>query len=68
MATTQTYDISPGAIATAGTPGGPPFALSKAEWLTIQTYVVDALALPINDDEFRKSLAGAPPTCRTSSS
>jgi hypothetical protein len=61
MATTQTYDISPGAIAAAGTPGGPPFALSKAEWLTIQTYVIDALALPINDDEFGKSLGpGAP--------
>lgn len=61
MTTTQTYDIGPAAIATPGETGGPPFSLAKGEWLTIQTYVNDALALPITMDEFRNSLGpGAP--------
>ncbi|MGO9319825.1 MAG: alpha-xenorhabdolysin family binary toxin subunit A [Solirubrobacteraceae bacterium] len=62
MATTTTsYDIGPGAIAQAGTAGGPAFMLSVAEWVTIQTYVTDALALPVNEEEFRNSLGpGAP--------
>lgn len=54
-------NIGPGAIAEAGTEGGPGFILSKTEWIAIQTYVTDALALPITDAEFRKSLGeGAP--------
>ena len=53
--------ISPGAIAQAGTDGGPGFALSKTEWISIQTYVTDGLALPTDDTHFRNSLgAGAP--------
>lgn len=53
--------IGPGALAEPGTEGGPNFSLSKTEWVAIQTYVTDALALPITDDEFRKSLgSGAP--------
>lgn len=61
MSTTQTYSIAPGAIATAGTNGGPNFILSKTEWLAIQTYVNDALSLPTTIDQFRNSLgSGAP--------
>ena len=59
MATATKYDISPGVIAEAGAAGGLPFVLSKTEWVTIQTYVINALALPINNDEFRKSLGSA---------
>jgi hypothetical protein len=61
MSTTQTYSIAPGAIATAGTTGGPNFILSKTEWIAIQTYVNDALSLPTTLDQFRNSLgSGAP--------
>ena len=53
--------IGPGAIAEAGTSGGPKFALSKPEWIAIQTYVTDVLALPTNDAELRNYLgSGAP--------
>jgi hypothetical protein len=59
---TETYSIAPGAIADPSMSDGPPFALSTSQWLAIQTYVVDALALPIDEAEFRNSLgAGAPP-------
>lgn len=61
MATTPTYNIGPAAIATPSETGGPPFTLSKAEWLTIQTYVNNALALPTTMDQFKNSLGpGAP--------
>lgn len=54
-------NIGPSSIAQAGTEGGPGFVLSKTEWISIQTYVTDALSLPINDTELRNSLgAGAP--------
>jgi hypothetical protein len=57
----EALSISPGAIAEPGTEGGPAFALSKPEWIAIQTYVTDGLAMPTTDDEFRKSLgSGAP--------
>jgi Bacillus haemolytic enterotoxin (HBL) len=57
----KVLSIGPGAIAEPGTKGGPNFSLSKTEWVAIQTYVTDALALPITNDEFRKSLgSGAP--------
>ncbi len=57
----KTYSIGPGAIATAGTPGGPGFSMSKPEWIAIQTYVNDALSLPITIDQFKASLGqGAP--------
>jgi hemolytic enterotoxin HBL len=58
---TQSYAIGPGAVAESGTDGGPAFTLCRSEWVTIQTYCADALALPYTEDGFRKSLgAGAP--------
>jgi hypothetical protein len=61
MAVSETYNIGPAAIGEPGVSGGPPFALSKTEWVTIQTYVDDALVLPTTEAEFRKSLGeGAP--------
>ncbi len=57
----KSHNIGPSALADPGTKGGPGFILSKTEWIEIQTYVTDALALPTNDSEFKKSLgAGAP--------
>ncbi|HEU5003916.1 MAG TPA: alpha-xenorhabdolysin family binary toxin subunit A [Actinomycetota bacterium] len=58
---TSQLSIAPGAIAVPGTEGGPGFALSKPEWIAVQTFVTNGLALPTNDTEFRNSLgAGAP--------
>lgn len=58
---TQTPNIGPGAIAQSSVAGGPGFALSATEWLAIQTYVVDALALPTTMDSFKQTLGpGAP--------
>jgi Bacillus haemolytic enterotoxin (HBL) len=58
---TATLNIGPGAIATPSTPGAPGFALSATEWLAIQTYVIDALALPTTMDAFKAGLgSGAP--------
>lgn len=58
---TQVSNIGPGDIAKASVSGGPNFALSTTEWLAIQTYVNDALALPITIDDLKKSLGtGAP--------
>lgn len=55
------YNIGPAAIVGPGTPGGPGFTMSRAEWIAIQTYVTDALALPTTDTAFRNSLGpGAP--------
>lgn len=57
----QLLNIGPSQIATPGTTGGPGFILSKGEWIAVQAYVTNALALPINGDEFKKSLGpGAP--------
>jgi hypothetical protein len=57
----QLYNIGPDAIADPGVAGGPGFTLSRPEWIAIQAYSTDALALPTTADAFRKSLgAGAP--------
>ncbi len=57
----QLYSIGPSAIADPGTPGGPGFTMSRQEWIAIQTYTTDALALPTTDETFRNSLGpGAP--------
>ncbi len=56
-----TYSIAPGAVAEPGTPGGPGIALAGPQWLAIQTYVTDGLALPISNVQFAGSLGpGAP--------
>jgi hypothetical protein len=61
MSVTQPLSIAPGTLATPGTPGGPAFTLSRTEWLAVQTYVIDALSLPITMDQFKNSLGpGAP--------
>ena len=60
--TNPTPNIGPGAIANSSTNGGPAFVLSASEWLAIQTYVVDALALPTTMDAFSKSLGPGAPT------
>ncbi|TFW31058.1 alpha-xenorhabdolysin family binary toxin subunit A [Duganella callida] len=53
--------IGPGALATPAVSGGPAFAMSATEWLAIQTYVINALALPTTDATFKASLGkGAP--------
>lgn len=57
----ETYTVAPGAIADPTMPEGPAFALSNSQWLAVQAYVIDALALPVNEPEFRSSLGkGAP--------
>ena len=58
----QLYNIAPDAIADPGTPGGPGFTLSRPEWIAIQAYSTDALALPTTADAFRKSLGAGAPT------
>ena len=59
--TAKAPSIGPGAIATPGTPGGPSFALSKTNWIAIQKYVLDGLALPTTNDKFKDWLGkGAP--------
>lgn len=55
------YSIGPSSIADPGTVGGPGFAMSRQEWIAIQTYTTDAFALPTTDEAFRNSLGpGAP--------
>lgn len=57
----RTLSIGPGAIATSSIEGGPAFSLSTPEWIAIQTYVIDALALPTTMEAFKTSLGpGAP--------
>jgi hypothetical protein len=59
--TAKAPSIGPGAIATPGTDGGPGFALSSTNWLAIQTYVNDGLALPTTPDKFKDWIGkGAP--------
>src|SRR2546430_10885635 len=54
-------NIGPGAIATPSVDGGPAFSLAATEWIAIQTYVMDGLTLPTNDDQFKKYVGpGAP--------
>lgn len=58
---TQAPSIGPGFIAQPQFSGGPGFALSAPEWLAIQIYVEDALALPTTMEMFKASLgSGAP--------
>lgn len=54
--------IGPGSIATPSTIGGPAFALSSTNWIAIQTYVIDGLALPKTDDAFKAYLGRGAPT------
>jgi hypothetical protein len=62
MQPTTNSPLGPGALATPSVPKGRPFSLSAPEWLAVQTYVVDALALPTTDDAFRASLGEGAPT------
>ncbi|MBD2752513.1 alpha-xenorhabdolysin family binary toxin subunit A [Spirosoma validum] len=58
---TQTPSLGPGSIAQASVSGGPAFALSATEWISIQTYVIDALVLPTTLDALKTSIgSGAP--------
>ena len=57
----QLYNIGPDAIAAPGFADGPGFTLSRPEWIAIQTYGTDALALPTTADAFRKSLGASAP-------
>lgn len=53
--------IGPGELAQAGVAGGPAFVMSRTEWLAIQTYAVDASALPITEAQLKTALGpGAP--------
>jgi hypothetical protein len=52
----------PGQLKEKGTPGGPDFVLSRTEWYLIQTYVIDALALPTTNDAFLKACEDASKT------
>jgi hypothetical protein len=57
----QLYSIGPSSIADPGITGGPGFSMSRREWIAIQTYSTDALALPTTLETFRNSLGpGAP--------
>ena len=59
--TAKAPNLGPGAIATPGTAGGPGFALSVTNWIAIQKYVLDGLALPTTNDKFKDWLGkGAP--------
>src|SRR4051794_7316825 len=56
-----TPNIAPAAIAQPGETGGPAFCLAKSEWIAVQTFVTDGLALPIDMTAFKNSLGpGAP--------
>ncbi|WP_163398725.1 alpha-xenorhabdolysin family binary toxin subunit A [Flavobacterium fluviatile] len=58
---TETLEIGPGVIAQASVAEGPAFILSATEWLAIQTYVENALALPTTTEAFKTYLGeGAP--------
>lgn len=58
---TETLDLGPGVIAKASVDKGPAFILSATEWLSIQTYVVNASALPTTTEAFKTFLGkGAP--------
>ena len=59
--TDESFSIGPGAICEASTEGGPRFILSASEWITLQSYIIDAMALPTDMDAFRMTLGqGAP--------
>lgn len=56
MTNANVYSIGPSSISEPAVKGGPAFSMSRPEWIAVQTYVTDALALPTTDDAFRKSL------------
>lgn len=59
--TAPLYNIGPDAIADSGAVGGPGFALSRPEWIALQTACTNAAALPTTPEAFRNSLGeGAP--------
>ena len=61
FADTPPNNIGPGSIATPSVPKGPGLALAATEWVSIQTYVIDALALPTDQASFKTFLGtGAP--------
>jgi hypothetical protein len=61
MSATNTPDIGPSHLATPTVKGGPAFLLSATEWVAIQVYVNNGLALPTTADAFKASLgSGAP--------
>jgi len=58
---TQTLELGPGVIAKASVAKGPAFILAATEWVAIQTYVINALALPTTAETFKTYLGkGAP--------
>jgi hypothetical protein len=59
--TTKAPNIGPGAIGQSQT-GGAGFIMSASEWLAIQTYAVDGLALPTTMDKFKATLGSGAPT------
>jgi hypothetical protein len=59
---TTTPNIGPGAIAQASETGCPAFALSTSDWLAIQVYVNNALALPTTAAALQTSLGPGAPT------
>lgn len=59
--TASLYNIGPDAIADPGVGGGPGFALSRPEWIALQTACINAAALPTTRGAFCRSLGdGAP--------
>jgi Bacillus haemolytic enterotoxin (HBL) len=58
---TLTLEMGPGVIAQASVTGAPAFILPATEWLAIQTYVINGLALPTTEAAFKTMLgSGAP--------
>lgn len=60
--TTQAPQIGPGNLAKPAEAGGPAFAMSSAQWINIQVYVNNALALPTNNTQFATLLGSGAPT------
>ncbi|RYZ52202.1 MAG: hypothetical protein EOP49_10015, partial [Sphingobacteriales bacterium] len=57
----ESTNLGPGAIAQPSVVKGPGFALPATEWIAVQTYVLNALALPTTIEAFKTSLGkGAP--------
>jgi len=54
-------NLGPGSLANPAIPKGPAFALAAPEWIAVQVYALNGLALPTDNDSFRKYLGpGAP--------
>ncbi|MQY29145.1 alpha-xenorhabdolysin family binary toxin subunit A [Nocardia aurantia] len=56
------FDIGPRGLAGASEQGRASFVLSRAEWISIQTYAKEASVLPTTQTEFRNSLGTGAPT------